>query len=181
MDNVYGKKAEQSHIGITKKGKGQLFVCANVVLKANLTKGNMLKDKKGRYIRIINVFDDGAIEVEVKTLSKHKDEKKGQVRLKMYRPNKKGCSIQVTRSSVFGIVFVKTIVEKFLQPIIDSIINDSEKDPLKGYTTNPPVKPCMKKVILKIRSKIKLDRVAPLMTDSPPTSPPFPNFNFNFV
>ena len=57
----------------------------------------------------------------------------------MYRPNKarkKDCSIQVTRKSGHSIVFVKTLVEMFIKPIIDTIINDPDKDPINRFTIN---------------------------------------------
>ena len=100
-----------------------------MVLKSKLTKGKVLKDEKGRELKVLNILDDGSLEIEVKTLSKSKDEKRGQARLKMYCPNKKGCSIQVTRSAGYSIVFVKALVEKFIQPIM----NDPNEDPMKLY------------------------------------------------
>ena len=77
------------------------------------------------------------MEVEVKTLSLKPNEKRGQVKLKMYRPNKlrkKDCSIQVMRSSGHNIVFVKAIMKHFIQPIIDAIIDEPDNDPLTRYT-----------------------------------------------
>ena len=136
---AYGKKKEVKQTGIIMKGKSQAFKDANTKLKAKLTKGTMLKDNKGREIKVLSILEDDAMEVEVKTLSKKPDEKRGIVRLKMYRPNKarkKDCSIQVTRKSGFSIVFVKTIVEMFIKPIIDTIINDPDKDPISSFTSN---------------------------------------------
>ena len=67
----------------------------------------------------------------------------------MYRPNKarkKDCSIQVTRKSGFSIVFVKTIVEMFIKPIIDTIISDPDKDPISSFTSNGHNKTIGKKI-----------------------------------
>ena len=69
------------------------------------------------------------MEVELKPISKKPGEKMGRVRLKMYRPNKarkREFLNQVTRKSGYNIVYVKILVEMFLQPIIDSIINEPE-------------------------------------------------------
>ena len=146
---AYGKKKELEQTGIIMKGKSQAFKDANTKLKAKLIKGTMLKDNKGREIKVLSILEDDAMEVEVKTLSKKPDEKRGIVRLKMYRPNKarkKDCSIQVTRKSGFSIVFVKTIVEMFIKPIIDTIINDPDKDPTNSFTTNGHNKTMGKKI-----------------------------------
>ena len=136
---ISNKKKEIEHTGIIMKGKSQAFKDANISIKSKLTKGTNLKDSKGREIKILNILEDDAMEVEVKTLSKKPDEKRGIVRLKIYRPNKirkKECSIQITRKSGFSIVFVQTLVEMFLKPIIDLIINEPENDPIGPYTVN---------------------------------------------
>ena len=77
------------------------------------------------------------MEIEVKTLSKKQNEKRGHARLKMYRPNKQKnevYSIQVTQSCGYSIVFVKTLAEMFIKPIIDSIIEEPSKNPLDPFT-----------------------------------------------
>ena len=143
VNRAYGKKKQIDQTGIIMKGRSQTFKDANIVLKSKLTKGMVLTDKKGRELKVLNILEDDSMEVEVRTLSKASNEKRGQVRLKMYRPNrsrKKDCSIQVTRSSGYSIVFVKTLVEMFLKPIIDSIINEPSVDPLDRYTVKPPNK-----------------------------------------
>ena len=140
VNKAYGKKKQVDHTGIMMKGRNQAFKDANIILKSKLTKGMVLTDEKGRELKILNILDDDSMEVEVRTLSKKSNEKRGQVRLKMYRPNpsrKKDYSIQVTRSSGYSFVFVKTLVEMFLKPIIDSLINEPSGDPLECYIVKP--------------------------------------------
>ena len=72
---AYGKKKEIEQTGIIMKGKSQVFKDANTKLKAKLTKGIILKDDKGREIKVLSILEDDAMEVEVKTLSKKPDEK----------------------------------------------------------------------------------------------------------
>ena len=137
IEKAYGKKKEPEQMGIIMKGKSQTFKDANVVLKSKIEKGKIFKDEKGRQFKILNILEDDTIEVEVKTLSSKPNEKRGQVKLKMYRPNKlrkKDCSIQVMRSSGYSIVFVKAIMKHFIQPIIDAIINEPDNDPMTLYT-----------------------------------------------
>ena len=103
VNRAYGKKKQIDQTGIIMKGRSQTFKDANIVLKSKLTKGKVLTNKKGRELKVLNILEDDSMEVEVRTLSKASNEKRGQVRLKMYRPNrsrKKDCSIQVTRSSI---------------------------------------------------------------------------------
>ena len=55
----------------------------------------------------------------------------------MYKPNrsrKKECSILISRSAGHDIVFVKTLMEMFIQPMIDSALKNPEKNPLECFT-----------------------------------------------
>ena len=102
------------------KGKNITFKDACIAVKSKLTKGKVIKDDKGRQINILNEKGDGSLEVEVQTLSKRSNEKRGLARLHMYKPNKlrkKDCSILISRSSGHDIVFVKTLLEKFVKPM----------------------------------------------------------------
>ena len=89
LDTIFGtKKKEKEQEGITMKGKSVAFKDACVIVKSKLTKGRVLKDKKGRQIKILTEKSDGVLDVEVQTLSKKFNEKRGQARLHMYKPSK---------------------------------------------------------------------------------------------
>ena len=88
VNKVYGRKKQIEQTGIIMKGRSQAFKDANVVLKSKLTKGMVLADQKGRELKILNILEDDAMEIEVKSLSKKPKEERGQVRPKMYRPNR---------------------------------------------------------------------------------------------
>ena len=68
------------------KEKIQAFKDASTIIKSKLAKGKTLKDKKGRQITVLDELPDGAYEVEVITLSKKANEKRGQAKLHLYRP-----------------------------------------------------------------------------------------------
>ena len=87
LDKVYGTRPKLDQQGITMKGKSQTFKDALTILKGKLQKGKIVKDSKGRQITILNELDGGALEVEVQTLSKKTNEKRGRVKLNMYRPH----------------------------------------------------------------------------------------------
>ena len=111
--------------GIAMKGKSVAFKDACILVKTNLTKGRILKDQKGRQMKILNENFYGALEIEAETISKRLNEKRGYVCLHMYKPNrssKKECSILISRSSGHDIVFVKTLMEMFIQSFIDSAL-----------------------------------------------------------
>ena len=58
----------------------------------------------------------------------------------MYKPNKnrkKECCILISRSAGHDIVFVKTLMEMFLKPMMDSVLNSPEIDPIDSFTTKP--------------------------------------------
>ena len=45
------------------------------------------------------------------------------------------CTIQLSTSGGYDIVFVKVLMEIFIKPMIDQVINDPEKDPVTQFTT----------------------------------------------
>ena len=138
LDKVFGKKAKIYQQGITMKSKSQAFKDASTAIKSKITKGKILKDEKGRQVTILDELPNGAYEVEVQTLSKKGNEKRGRAKLHMYRPEpskKKVCTILISKSGGYDIVFVKVLMEMFIKPMIDQIINDPGKDPMMQYTT----------------------------------------------
>ena len=72
-------KKETQQEGITMKGKSVGFKDACILVKTKLTKGRVIKDTNGRQMKILNEKADGALEVEVETLSKKLIEKRGYV------------------------------------------------------------------------------------------------------
>ena len=125
------------------KSKSLEFKEASTILKSKLQKGRVFQDKKGRQIKVLNDLGNGELEVEVQTLSKKQNEKRGQAKLHMYRlseSRKKICSILITKSKGFDIVFVKVLMEMFLKLMMDYIIQKPGKDPMIQYTQNPQEK-----------------------------------------
>ena len=141
LNDIFGvKKKDLDQEGITMKGKSIEFKNACIAVKSKLTKGKILKDDKGRQITILNEKADGALDVEVNTLSKKVNEKRGQAMLHMYKPNRarnKNCSILVSRSKGHDIVFSKVLMEKFIKPMIDSVLSDADANPLKSFSGKP--------------------------------------------
>ena len=112
-------------------------------------------------MKILNEKADGALEVEVETLSKRLNEKRGYVRLHIHKPNrsrKKECYILISRPSGHDIVFVKTLMEKFIQPMIDSALTNPEKNPLECFTVKPQDKTIGKEQVT-VRQEPKEDSV----------------------
>ena len=74
-------------------------------------------------------------EVEVITLSKKSSEKKGKAKIHMWEPSKKKpCTIMVCRHSGSQFVFLKTVMEKFLKPFMDSLIIEPKESLLSQYS-----------------------------------------------
>ena len=84
LNKIVGvSKKEVQQEGITMKGKNIAFKDACIAVKSKLTKGKVIKDDKGRQINILNEKGDGSLEVEVQTLSKRSNKKRGLARLHM--------------------------------------------------------------------------------------------------
>ena len=97
-----------------------------------------MQDNEKRKITIMNEKTNGALEVEVQTLSKRFSEKRGLAQLHMYKPSKlriKECSILISRLSGHDLVFVKTLLEKFIQRMMDNALNNPAIDPLEQLTS----------------------------------------------
>ena len=139
------------------KGKGIALKDAFIVGNSKMAKGMILKDGKGRQIEILNEKADGALDIEVNTLSKKLNEKRGQAMLHMYKPNRarnKNCSILVSRSKGHDIVFSKVLMEKYIKPMIDSVISDADVDPLKPFSAKPQEKTVGKESVT-VKQEIK--------------------------
>ena len=162
LNNIFGgKNKETLHEGITMKGKSLAFKDACILVKTKLTKGRALKDNKERQMKILNEKADGALEVEVETLSKKLNKKRGCVQLHMYKPNrsrKKECSILISRFSGHDIVFVKTLMEMFIQPMIDCALKNPDKNPLECFIVKLQDKTIGKEHVT-VKQEPKEDRV----------------------
>ena len=150
LDKVFGKKTKIDQQDITLKGKNQAFKDASTAIKSKLKKGKILKDNKGRQVTILDELPDGAYKVEVQTLSKKANQKPGQVKLHLYRPEpsrKKVCTILISKFGGFDIVFVKVLMEMFMKPMIDLIFNYPGRDPVKDFIEKPHEKTIGKDIV----------------------------------
>ena len=117
-------------------GNSKAYRDAQMALKIQLVKGAVFKDSKGRTLMILDVpkFKNQAITVEVTTLSTKQSEKRGKAKITMYEPTKKKkTTVLVNLFSGLQYVFVKTVMEDFIKPFIDSLISEPDEDPMKQY------------------------------------------------
>ena len=85
-------------------------------------------------MKIIEAPRNKPIEVEVTTLSKKPNEKKGKAKVHMWQPNKKkDCTIMVSLHSGSQFIFVKAVMEKFIKIFINALISEPDEDPLSQF------------------------------------------------
>ena len=121
--------------GMTMKGEGPAYKDACTALKSQLVKGRVFADAQGRQLNILEVpKGNKPIEVEVTTLSKKPNTKRGKAKIHMWQPKqKKPCTIMVSLYTKSNYTFVQTVMNKFIKPFIDALISEPDEDPLSQY------------------------------------------------
>ena len=143
--SVWTKGETSGYQGMTIKGGSVAYKDACTALKTQFVKGKVFKDLHGRQLKIIEVSRNKPIEVEVTTLSKKTNERKGKAQIHMWEPTKKKpCTIMVSLHSGSQFVFVKAVMEKFIKPFIDALISEPDEDPLSLYRMTNQDKPVLK-------------------------------------
>ena len=134
--NTWNKEEVHEYHGMRMKGGGEAYKEAYSALKNQLVKGRIFKDSQGRKLTILEVpMSKKPMEVEVITFSKKSNEKRGKAKIHMWEPSKKKpCTIMVSRHSGSQFVFVKTVMEKFIKPFMDSLITDPQERILSQYS-----------------------------------------------
>ena len=87
--SVWTKGETSGYQGMTIKGGSVAYKDACTALKTQFVKGKVFKDLHGRQLKIIEVSRNKPIEVEVTTLSKKTNERKGKAQIHMWEPTKK--------------------------------------------------------------------------------------------
>ena len=139
MEAFEDEKTQSEPTGMTMKGKSLAFKDACIKLKQQLVKGRMFKDSKGRKLTILEApKGTGPIDVEVTTLSVKANEKRGNAKLMLHKPNiKKGATIQASLFSGSQFVFVKALMDMFVKPFVDSLMNDPDKSLMDLFKVTP--------------------------------------------
>ena len=98
MEAFEDDKSKSEPTGMTMKGKSLVFQDACIQLKQQLIKGRTFEDGKGRKLTILEApKGTGPIDVEVTTRSSKANEKRGNAKLILHKPNiKKGATIQAS-------------------------------------------------------------------------------------
>ena len=134
-DSVWVEEDSPGYQGMTMKGEGPAYKDACTALKSQLVKGKVFKDAQGRQLTILEVpKGNKPIEVEVTTMSKKPNAKRGKAKIHMWKPRqKKPCTIMVTLYTGSNYIFVQTVMNKFVKPFIDALISEPDEDPLSQY------------------------------------------------
>ena len=160
MEAFEDDRVKTEPTGMTMKGKGMAFQDACIALKQEMIKGRIFKDDKGRKLTILEApKGTGPIDVEITTISNKPNEKRGNAKLMLHKPNiKRGATIQASLFSGSQFVFVKVLMNKFITPFIDCLINGSKKSLLDLFKEGPDNKPLVKdKPKVKVEEEVKCD------------------------
>ena len=96
-------------------------------------------DNEGRQLTVLKAPNGpGPIDVEITTLSKKPNEKRGNAKLNIHKPNpKRSATIQAILFAGSSFIFVKTLIHKFVRPFIDSLISEPDENPMDQYIVKP--------------------------------------------